>query len=66
MIPTSLAAQALYMRHPNGVKLPDNVKSVADPGGAQGGHGSPVQDKEYLLCTSWYFLVKKLFLPAKQ
>ena len=33
--------------------------SVADPGG-EGGHGPPsVPDKDYLLCTSWHFLVKK-------
>ena len=38
------------------------VKSVADPGGGgQGGHANPppsVPDKDYLLCTSWHFLVK--------
>ena len=28
--------------------------------GGQGGHGPPsVPDKDYLLCTSWHFLVKK-------
>ena len=34
--------------------------SVADPGGGHGGHGPPpsVPDKDYLLCTSWHFLVK--------
>ena len=41
--------------------------AVADPGGGQGGHGPPpsVPDKDYLLCTSWHFLVKKKLLIAK-
>ena len=35
--------------------------SVADTGEGQGGHGPPpIPDKDYLLCTSWHFLVKKL------
>ena len=35
--------------------------------GGQGGHGPPsVPDKDYLLCTSWHFLVKKPYWPAKQ
>ena len=36
-------------------------------GGGQGGHGPPpVPDKDYLLYTSWHFLVKKPSWPAKK
>ena len=34
------------------------ILTVADPGGGHGGHGPPCTDKDYLLCTSWHFLVK--------
>ena len=50
-------------------QIPDDFiitdKSVADPGGGPRGPWPPpsIPDKDYLLCTSWPFLIKKAPWP---
>ena len=41
-------------------KIPKSLCSSGSRGGGQGGHGPPVPDKDYLLCTSWHYLLKNL------
>ena len=51
------------------IEILTRIIPVADPGGggAKGAMAPPsVPDKDYLLCTSWHFLLENPLLRAKQ